>query len=209
MLDVRKMLALVENSNAGTASSSDCSRPARGPHAGYIPNVIVRTHLNQRAWFYDDLIAGKIALIHCIAGRDPESSANLETLATVQTLIGSRLGRSVFIYSITADPEHDTPEVLRGLAEKHGAEDGWLFLTGDATALGLVRHRLFMHSGGQDCSMTLLRYGNETTGLWGGTPISSGAEMIMERLTWITPHEAVSGPPRRGGPPVLGLPLNI
>lgn len=32
--------------------------------------------------------------------------------------------------SITVDPKHDTPDVLRGYAERYGASDRWLFLTG-------------------------------------------------------------------------------
>lgn len=33
--------------------------------------------------------------------------------------------------SITVDPVHDTPPVLRGYAERYGAGDRWWFLTGD------------------------------------------------------------------------------
>ena len=35
------------------------------------------------------------------------------------------------LVSITVDPQHDTPEVLRRYAERYGATDRWLFLTGD------------------------------------------------------------------------------
>ncbi len=34
------------------------------------------------------------------------------------------------LVSISVDPEHDTPEVLRSYAEKHNAGEGWHFLTG-------------------------------------------------------------------------------
>lgn len=199
MLNLRKMLAKA----GAAASSSDCSRPVRGPHSGFIPNVVVRTHLNQRAWFYDDLIWRKIVLIHCMSIGDTASYASIENLTQVQPLIGDELGRSVFIYSITTDPIHDTPTALRAFAKKCGARDGWLFLTGDAAPLALVRKRLFAHGGGQDCSMELLRYGNETAGLWGGTLVKSQPASIAERLTWITPADYPTGPPRRGGPPPL------
>lgn len=199
MPTLNKMLATL--ANAGP--SPDCSRPAHGPHAGYIPNVVVRTHMNQRAWFYDDLILGRIVLIHCMAIGDAESCRNVETMARVQAHIGKELGQSIFIYSITTNPEHDTPDVLRRFAEKNGARDGWLFLTGDVAALSLVRQRLFIHSGGQDCSMSLLRYGNEAVGLWGGTPLTDDPGLIMQRLSWIKPRERPAGPPQRGGPPLL------
>jgi cytochrome oxidase Cu insertion factor (SCO1/SenC/PrrC family) len=35
------------------------------------------------------------------------------------------------LVSITVDPRHDTPEVLRRYAERYGAGDRWWFLTGD------------------------------------------------------------------------------
>lgn len=37
------------------------------------------------------------------------------------------------LVSITVDPQHDTPEVLRRYAERYGAGDRWWFLTGDKT----------------------------------------------------------------------------
>ena len=41
------------------------------------------------------------------------------------------LGKDVLLLSFTVDPEHDTPEILRSYAERHGANyDGWRFLTG-------------------------------------------------------------------------------
>jgi len=203
MLNLKEVLTGLVSANSGAPSSSDCTRPLRGPHAEYIPNVIMHTHRNQRAWFYDDLIAGKTVVIHCMAAHDAASCTGLETLAQVQARIGEQLGTSIFIYSITTDPVRDTPEVLRQVAEKYGAKDGWLFLTGDEQALSLVRERMFIHSGGQDCSMSLLRYGNEAVGLWGGTPIASGADLIMERLSWIMPRKRSSGPSQRGGPPEL------
>jgi protein SCO1/2 len=36
----------------------------------------------------------------------------------------------VRLVSFSVDPSHDTPEVLRGYAERAGARDGWMFLTG-------------------------------------------------------------------------------
>ena len=38
---------------------------------------------------------------------------------------------AVRLVSISIDPEHDTPEVLRDFAAKYDASDRWLFLTGD------------------------------------------------------------------------------
>ena len=39
------------------------------------------------------------------------------------------------LVSFSVDPSHDTPEVLRDYAQRFGADDGWLFVTGDRDAL--------------------------------------------------------------------------
>src|SRR5262252_6713450 len=100
-----------------------CARPLRGPNAAFIPNVVVETHDNRRAFFYDDLVRGKTVLIHCVATEDAGSSENLKIMANVQSQMGARLGQKVFIYSLALDPERDIPQALRALARKHGARD--------------------------------------------------------------------------------------
>jgi protein SCO1/2 len=161
------------------------------------------THQGQAARFYDDLIRQKIVLINCMSTRDKSSCSSNETLVRVQALIGKELGHSIFMYSVTTDPEHDTPAILREFAKKCGAKDGWLFLSGDSANLKIVRQRLFTYGGGQDCSMHLIRYGNEAVGLWGGVMAMTTPEAIAQRLSWITPEERPSGQPKRGGPPPL------
>ena len=200
---VRALAGAALNSAAAPVSFNECEHPLPGPHAAHIPNVAVHTHQGQMMRFYDDLIWKKIVLINCTSVRDEANHSNLETIAQVQPLIGEELGRNVFIYSITTDPESDTPAALRGLAEKYQARNGWLFLTGESSRLKLVRERLFSHSGGQDSSMHLIRYGNEAVGLWGGIPVKTTPELIAQRLSWVTPRERPSGPPKRGGPPPL------
>lgn len=44
--------------------------------------------------------------------------------------------RGVWLVSISIDPEHDTPDVLKDYAQKFGADpDRWLFLTGEKAAI--------------------------------------------------------------------------
>jgi protein SCO1/2 len=115
------------------------------------------------------------------------------------------------MYSITADPEHDTPRALKAFADRHGAGPGWMFLTGEPAAIQSVRSRLFVsgeshdHSAGpaQDCSLALIRYGNEAVGLWGSVPAKTDPEMIAMRLSWIQSEPPSNGTPRRAGPKPL------
>lgn len=57
----------------------------------------------------------------------PLTTANLRR---VQALLDERLGDDVLLVTVTLDPEHDTPAVLKRHAEESGARPGWLFLTG-------------------------------------------------------------------------------
>jgi protein SCO1/2 len=49
----------------------------------------------------------------------------------------------VRLVSISADPEKDTPEVLRQYAAKFGAGENWLFLTGDKATIHELANKGF------------------------------------------------------------------
>jgi cytochrome oxidase Cu insertion factor (SCO1/SenC/PrrC family) len=53
-----------------------------------------------------------------------------QRFAQLQNLLGSRLGKDVFLVSITLDPVNDTPVKLKAYANQYGAKPGWTFLTG-------------------------------------------------------------------------------
>jgi protein SCO1 len=175
---------------------------------GYFPNVLVHAHDGRRALFHDDLLAGKTVLMHCLSIATEPVYRSAERLARVQPYLGERLGREVFFYSLTVDPENDTPRALKAFADRIGVGPGWLLLTGEPADMELLRSRLFVsppsshaHGGpGEDCSMGLARYGNSSVGLWGSVPTQSNPEWIARRLSWVQPREQPSGPPRRRGP---------
>jgi protein SCO1/2 len=139
--------------------------------ASYFPNVTLTTQDGASVHFYDDLIKGKIVAINLIY-TTCKYSCPLETarLAQVQTVLGDRMGREVFFYSITIDPEHDTPAVLKAYAEKFHAGPGWLFLTGAAADIDLISRKLGLYSppnpSDPDGHTPHLLVGNEVTGQW-------------------------------------------
>lgn len=199
-----------------------CVRPGGGPYADYFPNVVVRTHENRKALFYSDLLRGKTVLINCMSIENDSIYPVTANLVRVQRLLGERVGRDVFIYSVTLDPERDTPRSLREFAERHGVGPGWLFLTGSPDEIDAVRGRLFTHPAGQhargehphdaklvrDCSLGLVRYGNEAVGLWGSVPAKAEPEWIARRVEWVAPRAAPAGPPRRKNPVLTASAFN-
>src|SRR5260370_21841599 len=172
---------------AQNKSPGDCSRPLTGPYAGHFPNVVVYTHDGRKALFYDDLLRSKTLMINCMSIKNEPLRPVTRNLAKVQHLLQDRLGRDLFIYSITVDPEHDTPRALKAFAEKHQAGPGWIFLTGKLLDIELLRNRLFVSRGShdhhdpgpvEDCSLALMRYGNEAVGLWGSVPAKTDPAAI-------------------------------
>lgn len=57
----------------------------------------------------------------------PPMNRNLEK---IQAQLGDRLGKQVFLISISVDPVTDTPERLKEYAAKFHAKPGWSFITG-------------------------------------------------------------------------------
>ena len=138
--------------------------------ANYFPNVALTTQDGEVVHFYD-LIKGKIVAIDLIY-TTCEYNCPLETarLAQVHRLLGDRMGRDIFFYSITIDPEHDTPAVLKAYAEQFHAGRGWLFLNAKLDDVDLLSKKLGLYSepnpDNKDGHMPTLLIGNEATGQW-------------------------------------------
>ena len=72
----------------------------------YFPNVILRTQDNKKVRFYDDLIKDKIVTINFFYAKCEGVCPLITTnLVKVQNLLGERVGRDVFMNSITLKPE--------------------------------------------------------------------------------------------------------
>jgi protein SCO1/2 len=62
-------------------------------------------------------------------------------MVDLQEALGADFGTRVVFVSISLDPEHDTPEVLKDYAQFWGAKPGWVFLTGSPEAVRDVTRR--------------------------------------------------------------------
>jgi len=139
--------------------------------ADYFPNVPLTTQDGQVVHFYDDVIKGKTVAIDLIY-TTCKYACPLETarLVQVQRLLGGRVGRDIFFYSITIDPDHDTPAVLKEYAAKYHVGPGWTFLTGKASDIELISRKLGLYSAPNpddpDGHTPSLLVGNEPGGQW-------------------------------------------
>jgi protein SCO1/2 len=159
----------------------------------FYTNAVLRTHENKPVRFYDDLIKGKLSLINFIytgcMKSCPRSTGNL---AKAQKLLGDRVGRDVFMYSITLKPEEDDPTTLRDYARGHGAGPGWLFLTGDEYDLTTIRFKLArwdhpMLDFDLDQHTGMVRIINDTLNQWTMCPTHATPKQIVDAVSWVEP----------------------
>ena len=137
-----------------------------------IPNVPLVTQDGQTVRLYDDLIKDKIVLINFIYTSCKEvCSLATARMAQVQNTLGDHVGRDIFLYSITLDPLHDTPAVLKQHAEAFHAGPGWLFLTGEPGDIALVRYKLGERGKGLTDHGNGALAGNGATGEWERTSL--------------------------------------
>jgi protein SCO1 len=135
------------------------------------PNVELLTQDGKKVRFYDDLIKGKVVAIELMY-TTCKYNCPLETarLVQVQKLLKERMGKDVFFYSITIEPDKDTPEVLKAYAEKYHVGPGWTFLTGREEDIKLISRKLGLdflpNPNDPDGHTPSLLIGNDKTGLW-------------------------------------------
>jgi protein SCO1 len=188
-----------------------CVAPKGGPNAGYLPNAVLVDQNYYRARFYDDLVMGKTVILSTFSTRNqsPIQSKAIATLTKVQNQLGSRLGRDVFMYSITYDPVHDTPEVLHKYAQEHGVKARWLLLTGKEKDVNFVLARIGLgymsHYGPMPPHYGVLKIGNEALSRWTQMPAVYHPDMVLQQVSFVealperkNPDEFVrAGPPPR------------
>jgi protein SCO1/2 len=112
-------------------------------------------------------------------------------LVRVQNLLGDRVGKDIFIYSFSLKPKEDGVAALKHYADMHKVKPGWLFLTGSADDMELLRRKLgFVDPDPEvdkDTSnhIGVLKYGNEPLERWGGCPGMQAPDAIAEAISWV------------------------
>jgi protein SCO1 len=160
--------------------------------ARYFPNVVLTSQDERKVHFYDDLLRDKVVMINMMytrcRGICPGVTANL---VRVQKELGAKVGREVFMYSISLRPEEDTPAALSAYAKMHHVQPGWSFFTGAAADIERLRRSLgyadpdpkvdadkLQHTG-------VIVYGNEARELWASCPAMGDPAWIVETLGFV------------------------
>jgi protein SCO1/2 len=184
----------------GAAPEWSRETPREAIRRRYFPDVVLRAHDGRRVRLYDDLLRGRVVTLNymylgCSDGTCPITTHNL---VQVQRRLGARAGREVFMYSITLDPEGDTPAALKDYAAMHGVGPGWLFLTPEPRDAEMLRRRLGFYDADpkldklRSSHTAFIRIGNEPRQLWAMAIGTGDPAVILRTIDW------VSAPPPKG-----------
>jgi protein SCO1/2 len=140
-------------------------------HDGYFPNIELTDQDGKKHRFYDDVIKGKVVALNFIYTKCKDvCPADTAQLVQVANILGGRVGKDIFFYSISIDPKNDTPEAMRRYKSMFGIGTNWTFLTGKKDEITNLQRKLGL-LGPQGLPNlrehnTSLILGNEKTAQW-------------------------------------------
>lgn len=162
---------------------------AKGKGSQRIPDLQVVDQTGTPHRFHTDLVKDKVVVINFMyADCNGICPVQTESLKRVYTAFGERMGREIFMYSLTLRPETDTPEHLAHYAAMHGTGEHWKFLTGSAADIDTLRKRLGFYDpnpqvdGDTATHLGMVRYGVEWLDRWGACPADSRTEIIVNNV---------------------------
>ncbi|HEX7333960.1 MAG TPA: SCO family protein [Pyrinomonadaceae bacterium] len=158
----------------------------------YFPNLELTTHEGNKVKFYDDLVKDKIVIFNMFYAKcEGICSPVTRNLVRLQNILGSRVGKEIFMYSFTLKPKEDTVKAMAHYAHMHKVKPGWFFLTGSPADMETLRRKLGFVDPDPEVDKDLsnhigvIKYGNEPLERWGGCPGMSAPEWIAETLSWV------------------------
>lgn len=165
----------VETRNISASQGDDKARQ-------YFTDTVLLTHEGKEVRYYSDLLEGRTVIISFIFTSCTDACPLINTtLQRVQERLKDRIGKDIYILSITVDPEVDTVKVISDYRKKYKAMDGWLFLTGSARNLDIVGQKM-----GQvfdkEAHLTALLVGNTKTARWRKIPANLSDAIIASQV---------------------------
>ncbi|MEA2465608.1 MAG: hypothetical protein QOJ98_3355 [Acidobacteriota bacterium] len=149
------------------AIATSLAATENSPARNYFTDVVLTDQDGKPVRFYSDVLQGKTVVVESFfsscTGTCPLMNA---TFAKIQSAVGDRLGKDVFLVSITVDAENDTPAKLKEYAGRMKARPGWMFLTGNKENVDQALHKLGLGVEARENHKNLFIVGNEPKGLW-------------------------------------------
>lgn len=149
----------------------------------YYTDLKLVTHEGREVRFYSDLLKDKVVLIHFFYVNCKTTAARQsKVLSDLQPLLGERLGKDIFLVSITVDPSVDTPEKVRDYARAFAPRQGWTFLAGKKENVDWINYRLGNYTPNPESHAAFFLLGNLRTGHWLKNQPETKAKALADQL---------------------------
>lgn len=180
---------------SGTVCQADTRRMAK-----LIPNAPFRNQNGRQVRFYEDLIKGRQVIVMMMY-------ANCATFCPVATQrmvelhhreFAHRMGKDLFMVSVSLKPEEDDPAALEAYARMHGALlPGWTFLTGSRYDVDTLRYALFSHDHigidvNEDLHAGSMKVINDPIGRWVHANAFASTRTLLDRIRWMDPPKSLA-----------------
>jgi protein SCO1/2 len=133
----------------------------------YFTDVELVNHNGERVRFYSDVLKNRVVIVNAFFATCQGSCLPMNrNLEKVQAAFKERMGKDLYIVSISVDPTVDTPQVLKEYAKKLNAAPGRLFLTGKKENVDWALYKLGQYVEQREQHTNIFIIGNERTGLW-------------------------------------------
>jgi protein SCO1/2 len=141
--------------------------PAESPAQHYFGEIPLVNQDGKTMRLYSDVLKGRTVVINAMftscTGACPLMSNNM---AKIQEWAGDRLGKDVYLVSISVDPTNDTPAKMKEYAARFKARPGWYLLTGSKENVNAALAKLGQAVETREAHTNLFLVGNDKTGLW-------------------------------------------
>jgi protein SCO1/2 len=167
-----------------------------GEARALIPDIEVLTHDGKRVHLYSDLIKDKVVLVNFFfTSCTYVCRMQGRSLAKVQDELGDRLGRDVFLVSISMDPQTDTPEKLKYWGRQMGVRPGWTLVSSDTPEMKkMIEDFTGNLPGPQEVHDSVAFIGNDKTGEWVATDGLSGTYSVLKLFETLSRTAATKRP---------------
>jgi protein SCO1 len=159
--------AEAKDPHAGHGQQPQAKAPEQSAAGKYFSDVELVDQDGRKVRFYSDVLKGKTVVVNAFfttcTSVCPPMNRNMEK---IQAALGDRVGKDVFLVSISVDPATDTPPRLKEYSQKFHAGPGWMFLTGKKENVDWALYKVGQYVESKDDHTTVIIVGNETTGLW-------------------------------------------
>jgi cytochrome oxidase Cu insertion factor (SCO1/SenC/PrrC family) len=186
-----------------------------------IPNIAGVAHTGQEFRLYQDLVKDKVVTINFMSIRDEAHYPVTSRMLEIARRLGNKLGREIFMISVTRDPEHDTPERLAAFVAERSIPKGWLFVNCAQEGVNALHARIY-HSHHAPTTLAsphsevahaahfrstdTVFYGNGGIGLWSNFAVELRPDEAVRHIAWVMPGRKPGADSMRAGPRRLSSP---